>query len=190
MEEILTVRSLHGQAKSVEDSEKILERCLPTDGDEKTYRVNYAVHEILSAERQQEEGAPARFIGLITLKSMDASALPLPEDLTVPAADASTTLTATLAYSFLPIGWGKGYATESINAVLEACKRAGSFWAPFPKLYVRALVNDENAASQRVMEKTEMRKRGFYEWTGEATFLAGKWRKRDRLHVYGMYLLE
>jgi len=74
--------------------------------------------------------------------------------------------------------------------VFEACKGAPSFWAPFEKLYVRAIVNGGNPASVRVMEKTGMIERGIYEWTGKPIFLGGQWEERSNLHIFGMHLLE
>ena len=172
---------------------------LPTnEGEENPYRVAYAVHKVLESSGSVEgESQPAEqgeksteFIGLVTLKSLDAGSLALPDDLTIPVAAATTTLTVELAYLFLPIGWGKGYATESVQAAFESCKRARSFWTPFSKLYIRAIVNEGNSASQRVMDKTGMTKSGVYEWTGKAVFLAGEWRERDSLLIFGMHLLE
>ena len=176
-----------------------MERWLPSqEGGENTYRVVYAVHEVpelmsnsVKSEPQPvEQEEKSTFIGLITLKSLDASSLALPEELTLPVAVARTTLTVEIAYMFLPKRWGKGYATESITAVFESCRRARSFWTPFSKLYVRAIVNQSNAASQRVMEKTGMTEEGVYEWSGKAVFLCGEWRERDSLCIYGMHLLE
>ena len=69
----------------------------------------------------------SEFIGLVILTSASADDLVLPEDLTLPAAAATTTLIVELGYFFLPTGWGKGYATESIKVVLETCKKARSF---------------------------------------------------------------
>ncbi|MCJ1263625.1 hypothetical protein MMC22_003495 [Lobaria immixta] len=192
--------SIGGQAKSIEDTEKAMKGCLSTnEGEENTYRVAYAVHKILESMSGPVEGEPqlaeqgkksTEFIGLVTLKSLNAGSLALPEDLTLPVTAATTTLTVELAYLFLPIGWGKGYATESVKATFESCKRARSFWTPFLKLYIRAIVNECNPASLRVMDKTGMTKSGVYEWTGKATFLAGEWRERDSLHIFGMHLLE
>ncbi|KIX06750.1 uncharacterized protein Z518_04726 [Rhinocladiella mackenziei CBS 650.93] len=192
--------SIHGQAKSIEDTEKVMKGYLPTnEGEEKTYRVVYAVHKVLESMSGSVEGEPqpaeqgkksTEFIGLVNLKSLDAGNLALPEDLTLPVAAATTTLTVELSYAFLPIGWGKGYATESVKAVFESCKSARSFWTPFSKLYIRAIVNGSNPASLRVMDKTGMTKKGVYDWTGKAIFLAGEWRERGSLHIYGMHLLE
>ena len=173
---------------------------LPTnEGEEQSYRVTYAVHKVLesmsgSVECQPqpaEQGEkPTVLVGLVTIKSLDASSLALPEDLTLPIAVATTTLTVEVAYMFLPTGWGKGYATESVEAAFESCKRARSFWMPFSKLYIRAIVNGSNPASLRVVDKTGMTKIGVYEWTGKAVFLAGRWRERDSLHIFGKHLLE
>ncbi|KAI9815032.1 MAG: hypothetical protein M1827_002875 [Pycnora praestabilis] len=192
--------SIYGRAKSIKDTEKVMRGYLPTkEGEENTYRVAYAVHKVLEPMSGSVEGEPqpgqqgaksTEFVGLVTLKSLDADSLALPEDLTIPAAAATTTLTVELAYMFLPTGWGKGYATESVEAAFESCKRARSFWIPFSKLYVRAIVNERNPASLRVMDKTGMTKRGVYDWTGNAIFLAGEWRERDSLHIFGMHLLE
>ena len=141
------------------------------------------------AERGEKKSS-TEFIGLITLKSLDEASLALPEDLTLPVAAATTTLSVEIAYLFLPSGWGRGYATESVQAVFESCKRARAFWIPFSKLYVRAIVNARNPASVRVVDKTGMMNRGVYEWSGKALFLAGEWRERDSLHIFGMHLLE
>ena len=172
---------------------------LPTsEGQETTYRVVYAVHRVLAPISDSVSDVPqlgdqgnksTEFIGLVCLKSLDANTLALPESLTLPGAAAPTTLTVELAYQFLPIGWGRGFATESLEAVFEACKRARSFWKPFDKVHVRAIVNEGNPASLRVMEKTGMTKCGIYVWTGKI-WLAGEWRERDNLHIFGMHLLE
>ena len=139
------------------------------------------------AERGHES---TEFVGLVILASLNAGSLALPDNVTLPIVAATTTLTVELAYMFLPIGWGKGYATESVKAVFESCKRARSFWTPFTNVYIRAIVNEENPASLRVMDKTGMTKSGVYNWTGEAIFLAGEWQERSTLYIFGMHLLK
>ena len=173
---------------------------LPTEqGEEKGYRVVYAVHKTSEPVNDSGKGEPhaaepgkkpTAFLGMVTLKSSDAGSLALPEHLTLPAAAATTTLTIEVTYGFLPIAWGKGYATESIEAVFESCKKRQAFWTPFSKLYVYAIVNEENPASLRVMNKTGMAEKGVYEWTGKPVFLAGRWQDRSSLHIFGKHLLE
>jgi hypothetical protein len=171
---------------------------LPTEEGEKSYRVAYAVHTVaeptgksVNGESQPAEQGqkPTHFIGLVTLISLSAGSLALPENLMLPGALASTTLAVELAYTFLPIGWGKGYATESLGAVFESCKRARTFWTPFSKLYVRALVHGTNPPSMRVMDKSGMKRTGTYEWNGDKSS-AGARRERDIHHVFGKFLLE
>ena len=187
-------------------------------GTEKPYRVAYAVHEILqnstddtvvqadeekkhplqptpaSGATPQDQKTPAtRFIGLVNLTSLSPTSLVLPDHLSTPPSSTSTPiLTVEIAYSFLPAAWGKGYATETVKAALEACKKAGprGFWAPYTKVYVRSIVNETNPRSLRVMEKSGMVKRGIYEWSGKAVFIAGEWIESCELAIFGMFLLE
>jgi RimJ/RimL family protein N-acetyltransferase len=180
----LTPRSIHGQSKSLEQTEQITKRYLPT-GDAGTYRIAYEVGRLLDSATGSEGGIESA--GLVIVNEVDERSLPLPEDLTLPAAETST-LTVQVAYMFLPDAWGKGYATEAVKAVLDACKKGESFWAPYSKVYVRAIVNKGNPASRRIMDKVGMVERGVYEWRGDKIFLAGEWRTEDSLHIYGMYL--
>jgi RimJ/RimL family protein N-acetyltransferase len=163
------------------------------EGEEHTNRVFYAVHKVLESTTSTAESAgnqgtlSTEFIGLVTLRSLDARSLALPKGVTLPITHPATTLTVELGYMFLPTGWGKGYATESVGAVLESCKRARGFWAPFSSLYIRAVVNQGNPASMKVMDKVGLAKTGVYEWTGRL-FYGGEWRERDSVNIYGIQL--
>ncbi|ORX98070.1 hypothetical protein BCR34DRAFT_523944 [Clohesyomyces aquaticus] len=196
-----TWRSVQGASKTLEDTENAMKKILPLPADPgkpKTYKINYAVHKLLDPPKssdQNESGQysekcdiPTRFIGLITIKG--PGGIPLPEHLTLSASADAHTLTVEIAYMYLPIGWGQGFATESIITAFEACKRAKEFWSPFEKVYVKALVNTKNPASVRVMEKSGMVNKGIYVWTGEKVWIAGEWVERDELYVFGMHLLE
>jgi RimJ/RimL family protein N-acetyltransferase len=154
----LTPPSLYGASKTPEDTEKALDNILPADGE---YRIAYAVHAPVSAA----ECTSHPRIG---------------------HASTPTTLSLELAYMFLPSSWGYGYATESIKAMFEACARApADYWGQWEKVYVRAIVNDENGPSQRVMAKCAMDSSEVLEFAGGRFFIAGKWRTEHRLFIYG-----
>lgn len=94
-----------------------------------------------------------------------------------------------LGYLFLPWSRGKGFATEAIRAAaLEEYRKANSFWAPYKRVYVRAVVDSGNPESIRVLEKVGLEERGTHEWDGERVWLAGGWRDCQEL-VYGMYMV-
>jgi RimJ/RimL family protein N-acetyltransferase len=70
--------------------------------------------------------------------------------------------------------------------MFDACARTpAEFWAPYQKVLIRAIVNDENRPSQRVMEKCDMGEPEVLEFEGGRFFIAGKWRTKHRLFVYG-----
>lgn len=171
------------------ETQERMQNYIPTntvEGQSKTYKIAYAAHQILDLQNTESK---TQFIGLITLASAAGSGLVLPEHLILPASESATTHTVILAYSFLPRGWGRGFATESVAAVLDACEKATTFWEPFKRVYLRGVVNDGNPASLRVMEKLGIQERGIYEWTGKI-WLAGGWRYKDDLHIFGKYLIQ
>jgi RimJ/RimL family protein N-acetyltransferase len=155
------------------------------EGGAKTYRVVYAVHESEDLENTQ-----GRLIGLITLRSLGPNDLALPDHIFPASSLTSECLIVELGYQFLPGAWGKGFATESINAVFEACKKEKNFWEPYKKMFVRAIVNAENPASQRVMAKCGAKELGVHIWDGEGLWLGGRWRTTDSLHIFGMFVVE
>ncbi|KAL5117408.1 hypothetical protein ACEQ8H_004724 [Pleosporales sp. CAS-2024a] len=172
--------SLHGRAKTRQDTEKVVDNFLPVaqvKGNEKTLRFAYLVHELV-------DNAQELFIGLITLRTLsveETQSLPREHH-----GNTASTLSLELAYMFLPASWGRGLATESVTAVLKTCAAApASLWTPYQKVIVRAIVNDENGPSQRVMEKCGMDEPEVLEFEGGRFFIAGKWRTKHRLCVYG-----
>lgn len=134
-----------------------------------------------------ESHESTEFIGVVNLRSIEGG-LPLPAHLSLPAAAEPETQSVEIAYLFLPTAWGQGFATESIRALFDAVERASRFWSPFSKVYVRALVHPTNPASQGVVRKVGMTHIGNYDWSGDAVFVAGEWRERDTIQIWGRLL--
>ncbi|KAL7776077.1 hypothetical protein CFE70_006490 [Pyrenophora teres f. teres 0-1] len=187
--------SISGRAKTIEETEKVLKSILPNaanTGEGKSYRIAYMIHELLSSNGDSisRENLPTRFIGLVALHSVGPNDLALPDHFFPALTFSPECLNMVLAYQFLPAAWGKGYATESVNTVLEACGKRKKFWDSYEKVFVRAIVNSENPASQRVMAKTGMTGLGVHEWVGDELWLGGKWRTRDDLHIYACFIIQ
>lgn len=137
------------------------------------YGASYVVHEKFNG----------KFLGLLTVHpDKDPK---LPEELEIPAAEASKTLVVELAYLFLPSSWGKGFATESVRAVLDTYRQATSFWDPYNRLLIRAVVDTGNLESIRVLEKVGLEKRGEHKWEGDPIWLASAWGECKEL-VYAL----
>ncbi|KAH6612660.1 GNAT domain-containing protein [Boeremia exigua] len=199
-----TLWSMSGPSKTLEETENVIANYVPdpisdapptADAVQKLYKIAYAVHEILSVPDTPSTAEETRFIGLVNLVSLAGKHLPLPPHLVIPAEDEKMTLVVELAYSFLPPGWGKGYATEALTAVLDACRspKSREFWQPWEKVWMRAIVNGRNLASQKVMRKMGpcgVSERGVFEWKGEPIFIGGEWMTEDDLHIFGGYLKE
>jgi RimJ/RimL family protein N-acetyltransferase len=175
----------------------------PSEGgaSEKSYRLVYAVHELLDPtaaqqegeeeeEEEEEESTPTRFIGLINLRSLDKSSFALPAHLFPPCTltNPSSILTVELGYLFLPVSWSRGFATESVTAVLRTCRGAPGFWEPYTRVYVRAVVSVENSGSLKVVEKIGMEELGVHEWKGEKAWFAGMWRDRLEFGIWGTWM--
>ncbi|KAF3039982.1 hypothetical protein E8E11_005559 [Didymella keratinophila] len=198
--------SIRPPSETLEDTEKVIGAFLPSPAApasststtdplssasqpaKQAYRIAYGVHEKLPDDT-------FRFIGLITIISLPDYHLPLPPDLVIPNAQESTTLVTELAYSFLPCSWGRGYATESLSAVLDAVRSPASsaFWVPWESVWMRVIVNRRNPASLRVMRKfggDGVVEKGVYEWKGESIFIGGEWRTEDDLYIFGAWLKE
>ncbi|EOA84135.1 hypothetical protein ACJQWK_00776 [Exserohilum turcicum] len=186
--------SIFGQSKTIEDTEKAMKGVLPTtvnEGDAKPYRIVYAVHELLAPDRNpaSQESTPTRFIGLITLRSLGPNDLHIAASFFPESIYEAGCLSMELGDQFMPAAWGKGFATESITAILDACQNEQTFRDNHDKVFVRAVVNAENPASRRVMVKCGMQELGVHVWTGEEIWLGGKWRTTDSLHIYGKFVM-
>lgn len=156
----------------------------------------YAIHEILqlptngpNTEEVNEE-RPTRFIGLISIRSLGPKDYFFPEKYTLESALDPSVLSTELGYQFLPVAWGRGFATEAVDAVLKSLVRGALFWEPYKRLYVRALVNEENPASLGVMRKLGLQNLGMWEYKGEPLFLGGKWTNTSRVFIFGKMLID
>lgn len=200
-----TLWSIRPPSTTLKDTEKVIGAFLPsppaasptptTDPPalasqpaKQDYKIAYGVHEKFPDNT-------TRFIGLITIISLLPYHLSLPPDLVIPKAQESNTLVTELAYSFLPYSWGRGYATESLCAVLDAVRSPADslFWAPWEKVWMRVIVNWRNPASSNVMRKLEKKgvvEKGVFEWKGEKIFIGGEWRTEDDLFIFGVWLRE
>ncbi|KAG9193226.1 hypothetical protein G6011_03261 [Alternaria panax] len=196
-DEKATFWSMEGISRTFEDTERFYRNDFSVtvkDGEPKSYRVAYAVHELLFPTENlsvNREDIPTRFIGLIRIKSLGPQTLVLRPDILPASTSEPGCLTLEMGYSYLPSAWGKGYATGAVTALIEACKRAKTFWEPYDKVFVRAIVGYDNPASQRVMAKSGIKELGIHFWDGkgQAIFVGGKRRTTDELHVFGTFVV-
>ncbi|PSN73225.1 hypothetical protein BS50DRAFT_568803 [Corynespora cassiicola Philippines] len=195
--------TIGGPSKTLAETEKSVRGVLPQQpsnanegakANEQDYRIVYAVHQVpIKTDSNQTDGTKTEelertFIGLVNLKPAN---FPLPSHLDAPTSP-SNTLSLELAYCFLPAFWGKGYATETLTAVFDALQTAPKvFWGKYEKVWVRALVNQLNGASQKVMQKVgKLTEMGVWVWEGEeAVWVAGEWRVRDEVLIYGGWIV-
>lgn len=170
--------SLGGKTKSLDESEAKVKRILSSNTQiGPSYQHIYLVQDI------QEPNNPV-FLGTVNLKGAANGGLELPAQLSLPGANDPGVLSLEIGYGFLPTAWGKGYATEALNALLNACSTAKSLWEPHTKLYVRAIVSPKNPASQGVVRKCGLTHLGDFDWTGDPVFVAGEWKDKDTVQIW------
>lgn len=186
--------SITGVAGTFEDT-KEQRSGLPIDENGvKQHRGRYFVHKILRPEAgdklaPEDVGEHAtELVGGVSFRSNKTFPM-MPAEFTVPSGVENGVLCLEVGYSFLGSGWGKGFATEALAAVLEGLKSSKGFLSPFTKLYVEGIVSHENPRSIRVLEKVGMKSLGMYSWEGEKVFINGAMRDTCVL-VYGQWLIE
>jgi hypothetical protein len=158
------------------------------------YRVPYAIHRRVKNSASDETPPNVaemkdqfEIIGIIFLKS--ELTVPINDDIATKTDPERGLLRMEIGYLLLPTAWGHGYATEACTAILEACRRSESYFAPFNKLFIEAVASPDNPASLRVLEKAGWKQMGLNEWEGEPAFLAGAWRE-PCVWVYGISVFE
>jgi RimJ/RimL family protein N-acetyltransferase len=180
-------------AKTIDDTRKALTSLPVDENGVRQHRGVYFVHKILktsssSKNSLKEVGSEqTELVGKVSFRTKKS--LPLPAEFTVLSGLDTGVLCLEVGYCFLAAGWGQGFATEALVAVLNSLKSATAFLSPFRKLYVEGIVSHENPGSIRVLEKVGMKSLGMYAWEGERVFLNGAWREPCVL-VYGQWLIE
>lgn len=182
--------SEYGPTKSLEEAAEFAHTLLPsTSGENTQYTISYAVHRRVERNVSATEGVGAgqaandyEVIGIVKLKP--GMTVPLQDNITRRTDPESGFLRLEIGYLFLPIAWGKGYATESCRAVIEACERSRSHFTPFTSLYIEGVVGPGNPASMKVLEKAGLKQVGLNKWDGPAIWLAGAMRPPE-VWVYG-----
>lgn len=130
-----------GPKATLKDSQQWLLGALPRSA---TSRVGNAIFIVLApGDEGSTSWEPA---GLVSLLSLDTSPMP-------PSCQSKQKFVPELGYLFHPDYWGKGYATESIAAILNAYREEKLAIQPKEALDIRATVHMMNQASLRVVEK-------------------------------------
>jgi len=154
--------------------------------DKRRCQVTYTIHTPGTDEHSKEVTGKKEVIGQVSIRAKGT--LPIAESLSIDDGPETGILKMEIGYSLITTAWSRGYATEAVMATLSAFKRAESFWAPFKKIYIEAIVHPDNPASCRVLEKAGFRKVGLHEWEAERIVLAGALRE-NRVLVYGIWLV-
>jgi RimJ/RimL family protein N-acetyltransferase len=189
----LILYSTMGQAKSIQDTQRIMARIVSppdaVDGDKQKYRYSYVIHRKIvdPVSTEQNEHEKTDVIGLISLRP--GQTIPFPDSFSPPDGPTTGILKLELGYCLLPTVWRNGYATEAITGVLDSAKKYILDLVPFQRVYVEAAASPDNTGSWKALERAGLQKVGLYEWDGERIVLAGKLRECCVV-VYGIWLVE
>lgn len=174
--------SFTGASDSIEETQRILQRNLPTaehEGDTRQYRASYNVY--LRSSTNSDDGEdqfrdPSLFIGRVGASEGQTYGTLFPDSLTIPehVLEKEKILKGEVGYAFLSKAWGKGYATEALKAFVEAYVQSRGFWNPrFEKVYLHGVTGGANLRSRRVLEKAGFRLNGVHRWEGPDVFIGG-----------------
>ena len=187
LQDVIEQHSLAGPQKTLEEASEFLRSQLPDGSGENTkYRVLYAIHRIRDDKANgifDSNSEDFETIGTCTLKP--GMTVPIHDHMTTKTNEATGVLRLEIGYQFLPEVWGKGYATEACIALLDACRKSNSHFAPYTSLYIDGVVSPDNPASMKVLEKAGLKQIGLNAWEGEPVFLAGAMRD-PVVWVYGI----
>lgn len=128
-------------------------------GDSRRFRASYIVrlrgpNDVIGTciSQSYEDSGP---IGQLGVRDCVEYGVPFSDHLTLPdsVATRDSVLKMDVGYMFLPEAWGKGYCPEALAAFLQAYHDASDFWAPYPGVWIQAIVVPTNVKSQKVVEK-------------------------------------
>ena len=180
---MLHIRSFTGPSKSIEDSQRVIAKnFLPIsehEDDIRAYRVSYLVYlrsDDKFGDSQGQNRDPDRLIGRVGAMECVEFGVPFADELTIPkdVQAKEKILIYQVGYAFLGNAWGKGYATEATQALLETFMNSRSFWnPPFEQVYWKTATGVANSRSRRVLEKLGFKLKGIHKWDGADAFIGG-----------------
>jgi hypothetical protein len=195
LKSLLTVSSLRGVSKSLEETQRrvaaLIQSTDPNADISTKYRVAYIVHLKKTNEDASDiEGNALQAIGIITIHQGQLYGVPFSESLTISPeiAEHDAVLKQELGYMFIPQVWRKGYCTEAVQGLIRACKDNSAFWKPYRGLFLHVVVGAANFRSVKIPEKVGIKRRGVHKWDGEPVFLGGAMQQPEVV-VFGDYLI-
>jgi RimJ/RimL family protein N-acetyltransferase len=106
----------------------------------------------------------SQVIDLVTLKP--GMTVPLNDHITTRTDEATDFLRIAIGYLSLPSAWGNVLATRACSALLEACRKSKSIFAPLTSLDVEGIISPGNPASMKGFEEADLKQAGLKECDG------------------------
>ena len=173
--------STAGYSKTMSDTLKLAPSFIPTTiaGDVSSLRVSYLIYPRSDVEEDvSKDGSKCAVIGFARITKPVTYGTPMADHFGIPdeAVAKAKLLVMEAGYALLPKAWGKGYATEALNVVVDAYEKCRSLWSPpYDQVSFRAITGETNPQSCRVLEKSGFKLAGRHGWEGPDVFLAGAW---------------